>query len=175
MEWHIKGNVPSILSFPIYPLHTILFYLLHATPNRINPHQTTTTTKTTMVRQDPHQGGSLSEMAATGTTIPNDAGKMNTIPSVPRPDQRAEHFGFDNAGIAEPSTAMAADNATDLPRSTRDIGQTGEVITGTGNSMPAGVESKHAYMGANHHAGHGDTRELKHAKYAKSEYERYQS
>ncbi|CAG8131304.1 unnamed protein product [Penicillium salamii] len=128
-----------------------------------------------MVRQDPHQGGSLSEMAATGTTIPNDAGKMNTIPSVPRPDQRAEHFGFDNAGIAEPSTVMAADNATDLPRSTRDIGQTGEVITGTGNSMPAGVESKHAYMGANHHAGHGGTRDLKHAKYAKSEYERYQS
>jgi hypothetical protein len=96
-----------------------------------------------MVHQDPHQGGSLFEMAASGTTIPNDAGKMNTLPSVARPDQRAEHFGFDNAGIAEPSTAKAVDNATDLPRSTRDMGETGEVITGTGNSMPAGVESKH--------------------------------
>ncbi|CAG8121434.1 unnamed protein product [Penicillium salamii] len=155
--------------------HSTCFTQFPTASTLINPHQTTTTTTTRMVRQDPHQGGSLSEMATTGTTIPNDAGKMNTIPSVPRPDQRAEHFGFDNAGIAEPSTAMAADNATDLPRSTRDIGQTGEVITGTGNSMPAGVESKHAYMGANHHAGHGDTRELKHAKYAKSEYERYQS
>ncbi|KAJ5748695.1 uncharacterized protein N7511_010391 [Penicillium nucicola] len=127
-----------------------------------------------MVRQqDSHQGGSLADMAATGTTIPNDAGKMNTIPSVPRPDQRTDHFGFDNAGIAEPSLAMAADNATDMPRSTRDVGQTGEVISGTGNSMPAGVESKHAYMGANHHAGHGDTRDLKHQKYGRSEFERY--
>lgn len=127
-----------------------------------------------MVRQqDPHQGGSLSEMATSGTAIPNDAGKMNTIPSVPRPDQRVDHFGFDNAGVAEPSTAMAADNATDMPRSTRDVGQTGEVISGTGNSMPAGVEAKHAYMGANHHAGHGDTRDLKHQKYGRSEFERY--
>jgi hypothetical protein len=97
-----------------------------------------------MVHQDPHQGGSLSEMAASGTQIPNDAGKMNTIPSVPRPDQRSEHFGFDNAGVAEPSTAKAADNDTNMPRSTQDVGQTGEVITGTGNSLPAGVESKHA-------------------------------
>ncbi|KAJ5550816.1 hypothetical protein N7535_001244 [Penicillium sp. DV-2018c] len=128
-----------------------------------------------MVGQDPHQGGNLSDMATEGTKIPNDAGVMNTIPSVPRPDQRADHFGFDNAGIAEPSTAMAADNATDMPRSTRDIGQSGEVISGTGNSMPAGIEAKHNYMGTNHHAGHGDTRESKHAKYERSEYERYQS
>lgn len=105
--------------------------------------------------------------------MPNDAGKMNTIPSVPRPDQRADHFGFDNAGVAEPSTAMAADNATDMPRSTRDVGQSGEVISGTGNSMPAGVEAKHAYMGSNQHAGHGDTRELKHQKYTRGEFERY--
>jgi hypothetical protein len=124
-------------------------------------------------QQDPHQGGSLSDMATTGTNMPNDAGKMNTIPSVPRPDQRADHFGFDNAGVAEPSTAMAADNATDMPRSTRDVGQSGEVISGTGNSMPAGVEAKHAYMGSNQHAGHGDTRELKHQKYTRGEFERY--
>jgi hypothetical protein len=70
-----------------------------------------------MVRQDqdPHQGGSLSDFAVAGTTIPNDAGKMNTIPSVPRPDQRAEHPAYQNSGIAQPSTAFAADNATDLP------------------------------------------------------------
>ncbi|KAJ6138059.1 hypothetical protein N7471_004545 [Penicillium samsonianum] len=127
-----------------------------------------------MVQQDPHQGGSLSEMAAQGTSMPNDAGMMNTIPSVPRPDQRAENIGFENEGIGKPSTAMAADHTTDLPRSTRDVGQTGEVISGTGNSMDAGVETKHAYMGTNHHAGHGDTRDLKHAKYSRSKFERYQ-
>lgn len=127
-----------------------------------------------MVRQDPHQGGTLSEMAAQGTTMPNDAGMMNTIPSVPRPDQRAENFGFENEGIAKPTTATAADNTTDLPRSTRDVGEAGDVISGTGNSMPAGIEAKHAYMGPNHHAGHGDTREFKHAKYGRSVIERYQ-
>jgi len=36
---------------------------------------------------DPKQGGDLSDMAASGTTVPNDAGKMNTLPSVPRPDR----------------------------------------------------------------------------------------
>ncbi|KAJ5185006.1 hypothetical protein N7491_007125 [Penicillium cf. griseofulvum] len=129
-----------------------------------------------MVLQDPHQGGTLSEMSAQGgTSMPNDAGQMNTIPSVPRPDQRAEHFGFDDQGIAKPSIATAADNTTDLPRSTRDVGQSGEVITGIGNSMPAGIEAKHAYMGANHHADHGDTRGLKQAKYERSEFERYQA
>ncbi|KAJ5834679.1 hypothetical protein N7447_000705 [Penicillium robsamsonii] len=75
---------------------------------------------------------------------------------------------------SKPSTATAADNTTDLPRSTRDVGQSGEVIGGTGNFMPAGIESKHAYMGANHHAVHGDTRDLKHSKYDRSEFERYQ-
>ena len=28
---------------------------------------------------DPHQGGRLEDMAATGTTVPGDAGKMNTV------------------------------------------------------------------------------------------------
>ncbi|KAJ5202036.1 uncharacterized protein N7498_006699 [Penicillium cinerascens] len=126
-----------------------------------------------MVRQDPHQGGSLSEMAAKGTNMPNDAGKMNTIPSVPRPDQRAEHFGFDNDGLAEPSTAFAADNATDLPRSTRDVGQTGEVITGTGNTMNASAESKRAYMGSNIPGGDGDPRDIKHHSHNRSAFDRY--
>lgn len=128
-----------------------------------------------MVRQeqDPHQGGSLSEWATTGTKIPNDAGKMRTIPSVPRPDQRAEHDFFDNEGIAEPSTAMAADNATDLPRSTRDVGETGEVVTGTGNSIPASIESKRAYMGTNIPGGNGDTRQQKHHVHNRSSFDRY--
>jgi len=36
---------------------------------------------------DPEQGGNLSDMIASGTTIPNDAGKMDTPPSVPRPER----------------------------------------------------------------------------------------
>lgn len=112
-------------------------------------------------------------MAPSGTTVPNDAGKMNTIPSVPRPDQRDEHFGFDNAGIAEPTRAFAADNATDLPRSTRDVGQTGEVVSGTGNTVPASIESKRAYMGTNIPGGAGDTRDIKHHNHNRSAFDRY--
>lgn len=112
-------------------------------------------------------------MAVSGTTIPNDAGKQRTIPSVPRPDQRAEHFLYDNEGIAEPNLATAADNATDLPRSTRDVGQTGEVMSGTGDSIPASIESKRAYMGTNIPGGAGDSRDMKHNKYNRSSFERY--
>lgn len=128
-----------------------------------------------MVRQsqDPHQGGSLSDFAVKGTTIPNDAGKMNTIPSVPRPDQRAEHPAYANAGLAQPSTASAADNATDLPRSTRDVGQTGEVLTGTGDTLPASIESKRTFMGTNIPGGTGDARGMKHHNHNRSQFDRY--
>ncbi|PWY87785.1 hypothetical protein BO70DRAFT_287600 [Aspergillus heteromorphus CBS 117.55] len=107
---------------------------------------------------DPHQGGSLYDMAAKGTRIPNDAGLMNTIPSVPRPDQRSEDDGFDNYGVAHASSAFAADNATDMPRSGRDMGATGEVITGTGNTFPAQGESKRNQTGANYPGGKGQSR-----------------
>ena len=121
---------------------------------------------------DPHQGGTLSEMAPSGTSIPNDAGTQNTIPSVPRPDQRTENPQFDNQGLAEPTSVLAADNATDLPRSTRDVGMTGEVLSGTGNSMPAGVEAKRNEIGADHPGARGDMRNLKHASHNKSAFER---
>jgi hypothetical protein len=39
--------------------------------------------------------------------------ELPAIPSVPRPDQRAEHEYYDNEGIAQPSTVMAADNTTE--------------------------------------------------------------
>ncbi|KAL4785304.1 hypothetical protein BJX76DRAFT_356181 [Aspergillus varians] len=90
----------------------------------------------------PHTGGSLSDMAPTGTKVPLDAGKMNTIPSVPRPEQQSEDSEFSHQGTGQPSTAFAADNATEVPRSTRDTGLSGEVITGTGNTFPA--QGKHA-------------------------------
>lgn len=123
--------------------------------------------------QDPHEGATLSDFAANGTSIPNDAGKMNTIPSVPRPDQRAENPAYSNSGLAQPSTAFAADNATDLPRSTRDVGQTGEVLSGTGDSLPASIESKRMFMGTNIPGGSGEPREVKHHKHNRSRFERY--
>lgn len=65
-----------------------------------------------MASSDPHpQGGDLSDMAAEGTTIPGDAGKMNLIPSVPRPDQIEDPNELGSAGLEG-----AADNATDIPR-----------------------------------------------------------
>ncbi|KAL4916033.1 hypothetical protein BDW62DRAFT_203038 [Aspergillus aurantiobrunneus] len=119
----------------------------------------------------PHKGGSLSDMAPTGTQIPSDAGKMNTIPSVPRPEQRSEDPGFSYHGTGQPSTAFAADNATDLPRSTRDVGFSGEVMTGTGNTFPAQGENAGNEIGANWPGAKGQTRGLKHASRNRGEFE----
>ena len=87
---------------------------------------------------DPRQGGSLSDMAPTGTSIPSDTGTQRTIPSKPNPHQAApdQSGGTDLAG--------AADNATDIPRSGRDVGSTGEVVTGepfVHEAYPASPES----------------------------------
>ena len=73
---------------------------------------------------DPRQGGSLADMAPEGTAIPADAGTQRTIPSKPNPHQAAP----DAAGGAD--LAGAADNAADIPRSARDVGPSGEVVTG---------------------------------------------
>lgn len=61
---------------------------------------------------DPHQGGDLFDMAKDGTSIPNDAGKMNIIPSVPRPDQIND--SPNDLGAADLSSA--ADNPIDISR-----------------------------------------------------------
>lgn len=96
-----------------------------------------------MSPNDTHQGGDLSDMATTGTKVPGDAGVQNIIKSVPRPDQATS----DDAGAADLVTA--ADNQTDMPRRNQDIGATGEVTTGTGDQLPAQVESKRLHFGAN--------------------------
>lgn len=62
---------------------------------------------------DPKQGGSLSDMAVTGTSMPNDAGKMNVLPSVPRPGQAEDS---DSSDLGAASLDQAADNASDIPR-----------------------------------------------------------
>ena len=82
---------------------------------------------------DASKGGNISDMAVSGTKVPDDAGKQNTIPSKPNPGQMAEnaeyHKGFINAGDIQ----GAADNA-----------HTTEVVTGTGDQMPAeAAEAKH--------------------------------
>ncbi|KAA6411007.1 MAG: hypothetical protein FRX48_05318 [Lasallia pustulata] len=122
-----------------------------------------------MASSDPHpQGGDLSDMAAEGTTIPGDAGKMNLIPSVPRPDQIEDPNELGSAGLEG-----AADNATDIPRRNRDMGATGEVVTGTGDQLPAQVESKRLHFGANDPLSKGHDRYDKHTKQKESDLERY--
>ncbi|KAL4884503.1 hypothetical protein BJY04DRAFT_182623 [Aspergillus karnatakaensis] len=121
----------------------------------------------------PHRGGSLSDMAPKGTKIPNDAGLMNTIPSVPRPDQRSDHPDYEYGGIGQPSTAFAADNSTDLPRSTRDIGFTGEVMTGTGNTLPAQNENAPNVLGTNTPGAKGQTRSHLRGKQQRGGFERF--
>ena len=69
-----------------------------------------------MTSQDPNpQGGSLSEMAAQGTKIPDDAGTQNIIPSVPRPDQVTDSSSASN-DLGATDLAGAADNAQDISR-----------------------------------------------------------
>lgn len=104
--------------------------------------------------------------------MPNDAGIQRLIPSLPRPDQLSENPQFDNQGLAEPSSVLAADNATDLPRSTRDMGMSGEVITGTGDSLGAEVEAQRLQIGANNPGIRGDVRMLKHANLSRGAYDR---
>lgn len=122
---------------------------------------------------DPHVGGSLSEMAPEGTKVPQDAAAINPIPSVPRPDQREEHHQFDREGLGEPNQQMAADNARDMPRSTKDIGPSGgEVITGVGDTLPAEVESKRLNIGAADAGAKGSVRSLKHGNLNRSKFDR---
>lgn len=116
-----------------------------------------------MAGDDPHRGGTLSEMAPTGTTIPNDAGLQNIIPSKARRDQQGEDHRFSYDGIAQSSIASAADNATDMPQSTRDVGQSGEVMTGIGDSLPAEIETKNMHFQANDPGTKGRVRTFKHA------------
>ncbi|KAF2428958.1 hypothetical protein EJ08DRAFT_553268, partial [Tothia fuscella] len=119
---------------------------------------------------DPHTGGDLSDMAVHGTKIPNDAGKMNLIPSVPRPDQ----VDPNPSGLGSATLAGAADNATDIPRRNKDVDLTDEIITGTGDQMPPAVESKRLHMGANEPFSKGHDRLHKHARQTESDLERYQ-
>ena len=70
----------------------------------------------------------------------------------------------------------AADNATDMPRSGRsggkgDDGATGEVMTGTGDALPASVERKRVHDYGSAAAAHGRPRADDHAQQKGSELE----
>lgn len=127
-----------------------------------------------MSSSDPHQGGDIADMAVDGTIIPNDAGKMRTIPSVPRPDQMTENNeAFTAGGLGAGDIQTAVDNPADIPRRNKDIGATGEVITGTGHQLPAEVESKNLHFGANEPLAKGHDRYDKHRRQKQSDFERY--
>lgn len=117
-----------------------------------------------MANQDAHTGGSLSDMAPTGTSIPGDAGEYRKLKSVPRPDQL-------DSGLGAADLANAAGDGADVPRSHRDAGATGEVITGTGDQLPAAVESKRLHFDANQPQAKGHDRFGKHVK-QRSEFDR---
>lgn len=112
-------------------------------------------------------------MAKDGTSVPADAAAPRTIPSVPRPDQMGENISDDYS--APGGSAGAADNATDIPRTNRDIGVTGEVVSGTGDQLPSTIETKHLYFERNPAASKGNMREDKQAKQMESNEEMFAS
>ncbi|KAF2396593.1 hypothetical protein EJ06DRAFT_533865 [Trichodelitschia bisporula] len=61
-----------------------------------------------------------------------------------------------------PTLPLAADNATDIPRSTADTAMTGEVITGTGDAMSAEIETKRLHIGPDNPSSKGHDRAYKH-------------
>ena len=115
--------------------------------------------------QDPHTGGSLTDMAPTGTSIPNDAGTYPTLPSVPSPSTTTEDTST--------SLASAATNPSDIPRSTKDIGATGEVQTGTGDTLPATAETKNLRFGGSEDVSKGHQRYDKHVRQKESDFEKF--
>ena len=65
-------------------------------------------------KQDPlPQGGSLTDMAVSGTTVPEDAAKPRNLPSVAQPGQGDDNV---NQGMGATDLADAADNAGDIAR-----------------------------------------------------------
>lgn len=91
---------------------------------------------------DAHKGGDLSDMAVSGTKIPNDAGTYEKLPSVPNPEQKAESQAYQHGLVGAGDVQGAADNPSSISDSGPGAGATGQVITGTGDQLPPGVESK---------------------------------
>jgi len=86
-----------------------------------------------------NSGGDLFDMAKDGTSVPDNSAEPRLIPSKARPDQIASETDPNNLGGR--TLHEAADNAGDVPRTTRDTA-TNDVLTGTGDSLPGQVDSK---------------------------------
>ncbi|OTB09778.1 hypothetical protein K445DRAFT_371674 [Daldinia sp. EC12] len=80
------------------------------------------------------EGGDLNQMAKDGTTIPGDAGKQNTIPSVPNPDQKLRDA---SGGIGGTSLHSAADNPIGVGKNADD-----NAVTASGHAVPQSTASK---------------------------------
>ncbi|KAI9840139.1 MAG: hypothetical protein M1837_001900 [Sclerophora amabilis] len=122
------------------------------------------------INSDPKAGGSITDMATSGTSIPNDAGVQRTIPSKPNPHQEAASQDPLTTGT---DLASAADNPADISRGTKDIGPTGEVMTGTGDTLPPSTESKNLHVGASDPLSKGHDRYEKHSRQKESDLDRY--
>ena len=94
-------------------LLSYLYSLIVLLPERIQ-HETATDTMSS--QNDAHpQGGSLTDMAVEGTTVPEDAAKPRLIPSKARPDQIIDPSNDPN-DLGSSDLAGAADNAQDISR-----------------------------------------------------------
>ncbi|KAI1413525.1 hypothetical protein F5Y13DRAFT_188957 [Hypoxylon sp. FL1857] len=80
------------------------------------------------------EGGDLNQMAKDGTSIPGDAGKQNTIPSVPNPDQKSRDAA---GGIGATSLHSAADNPIGVGKNADD-----NAVTASGHSVPQATVAK---------------------------------
>lgn len=91
--------------------------------------------------KESYRGGSLEEMSARGgTSIPNEAGTQQTISS--EPDRRRD--AAYQANTTAPDLQGVADNSAAMPAD--DLGLTGEVVTASGDQLPADVEAKRLGM-----------------------------
>ncbi|KAL8993275.1 MAG: hypothetical protein Q9188_007374 [Gyalolechia gomerana] len=120
---------------------------------------------------DPNpQGGSLSDMAVSGTTVPSDSATQRTIPSVPRPGQATQSSDPNDLGTTD--LAGQADNPGDMPKSTLDTAPTADIITGTGDAIPAEAGSKRLHELGNADLSKGHARYDKHVRQKGSDLEK---
>ncbi|KAF3025736.1 hypothetical protein G7054_g1760 [Neopestalotiopsis clavispora] len=91
-----------------------------------------------------YEGADLNQMAKDGTKVPEDAAKPNIIPS---------KAGYHNTqptagGLGAQMLSEAADNpVSDEKRMGKHGPGVGEVITGTGDSLPSSVSTKYSNQG----------------------------
>ncbi|KAL8727809.1 MAG: hypothetical protein Q9166_005801 [cf. Caloplaca sp. 2 TL-2023] len=122
--------------------------------------------------QDPNpQGGSLSDMAVEGTTVPSDSATPRTIPSKPRPDQKTQSSDDPN-DLGSTNLSGVADNIGDMPKSVRDQAPTSSIITGTGDALPDEASSKRLHELGNADLSKGHARYDKHVRQKGSDQEK---